>query len=61
MIRQYGVQRCRGGNNPLRVDVIPVGAIVYIHDESWWRDRYRGKWAKITDRAFTRRNGPDRH
>ena len=42
MIRQYGAQRCRGGDNPLRVGIIPVGAIFYIQDEGWWRDRYRG-------------------
>ena len=42
MIRQYGAQRCRDGHNPLRVGVIPVGAIFYIQDEGWWRDRYRG-------------------
>jgi hypothetical protein len=43
MIRQYFAQRCRGGDNPLRVGVIPVGAIFYIQDDSWWRARYRGK------------------
>ncbi len=42
MIRHYGGQRCRGGNNPLRVGVIPVGAVFYIQHEGWWRDRYRG-------------------
>jgi len=41
LIRQYGGQRCRGGHNPLRVGVIPIGAIFYIQDEGWWRDRYR--------------------
>lgn len=43
MIRQYLAQRCRGGNNPLRVGVIPTGAVFYIQDDGWWRDRYRGK------------------
>ena len=43
MIRQYYAQRCRGGDNPLRVGVIPAGAIFYIQDESWWRDRFRGR------------------
>lgn len=43
MIRQYYAQRCRGGHNPLRVGVIPSGAIFYIQDEWWWRDRYRGR------------------
>jgi hypothetical protein len=42
MIRQYHAQRRRGGANPLGVGVIPVGAIFYIQDEGWWRDRYRG-------------------
>ena len=42
MIRQYHAQRRCGGPNPLGVGVIPVGAIFYIQDEGWWRDRYRG-------------------
>ena len=43
MIRQYYAQRCRGGCNPLRVGVIPAGAIFYIQNDGWWRDRYRGR------------------
>jgi hypothetical protein len=43
MIRQYYAQRCRGGPNPLRVGVIPAGAIFNIQDDGWWRDRYRGR------------------
>ena len=43
MIRQYYAQRCRGGHNPLGVGVIPVGAIFYVQDEWWWRDRFRGR------------------
>jgi hypothetical protein len=43
MIRQYYAQRCRGGNNPRRVGVIPGGAIFYLQDKSWWHDRYRGR------------------
>jgi len=43
MIRQYGAGRRQGGHNPLGVGVIPAGAIFYLQDESWWRDRYRGK------------------
>jgi hypothetical protein len=43
MIRQYYAQRCRGGHNPLRVGVIPAGAIFYVQDDSWWRDRFRGR------------------
>jgi hypothetical protein len=42
MIRQYHAQRRRGGPNPLGVGVIPAGAIFYLQDEGWWRDRYRG-------------------
>ncbi len=42
MIRQYYAQRRRGGLNPLGVGVIPVGAVFYLQDEGWWRDRYRG-------------------
>lgn len=43
MIRQYGAQRCRGGDNPLRVGTIPAGAIFYLQGDSWWSDRYRGR------------------
>jgi hypothetical protein len=43
MIRQYGAQRCIGGNNPLRVGTIPAGAIVHLQDNDWWRDRFRGQ------------------
>jgi len=43
VIRQYGAQRCMGDHNPLRVGVIPAGAIFYLQEEAWWRDRYRGK------------------
>lgn len=42
MIRQYYAQRCRGGDNPLRVGIIPTGSIFYLQDEGWWRDRFRG-------------------
>jgi hypothetical protein len=42
MIRQYYAQRSRGGDNPLRVGIIPTGAIFYFQDEGWWRDRFRG-------------------
>lgn len=42
MIRQYFAQRCRGGDNPLRVGVIPIGAIFYLQPDWWWRDRFRG-------------------
>ena len=43
MIRQYHAQRRQGGNNPLGVGIIPVGAIFYLQDQGWWRDRYRGR------------------
>jgi hypothetical protein len=43
MIRQYYAQRCGGGPNPLRVGVIPAGAIFCIQDDGLWRDRYRGR------------------
>ena len=42
MIREYHAQRRRGGLNPLGVGVIPVGAIFYLQNDGWWRDRYRG-------------------
>ncbi len=42
MYRQYFAYRRRGGPNPLGVGVIPVGAIFCLHDEGWWRDRWRG-------------------
>jgi hypothetical protein len=40
VIRQYGAQRCRGGDNPLRVGVIAVGSDHYLQDEGFFRDRY---------------------
>jgi hypothetical protein len=42
MIRQYGAQRCQGGNNPLRVGVVAVGSIFYLQDEAFFRDRHGG-------------------
>ena len=42
MMRQYFAQRRRGGHNPLGVGVIAAGAILYLQDEDWWRDRFRG-------------------
>ena len=42
MFRQYHAQRRQGGDNPLGVGVIPTGAIFYIQDQGWWRDRFRG-------------------
>lgn len=42
MNRQYGAQRWQGGSNPLRVGTIPAGAVFYLQDDGWWRDRYRG-------------------
>ena len=43
MIRQYGAQRARGGNNPLRVGVIAVGNLYYLQDEGFFRDRHGGR------------------
>ena len=43
MIRQYGAQRRRGGDNPLGVGMVAAGTIVYLQDDGWWRDRYRGR------------------
>jgi hypothetical protein len=43
MIRQYGAQRSRGGDNPLRVGIIAVGSIYYLQDEGFFRDRYGGR------------------
>lgn len=43
MIRQYKAQRFKGGQNPLRIGVISVGAVFYLQDDWWWRERYRGK------------------
>jgi hypothetical protein len=43
MIRQYYAQRCRGGYNPRRIGIIPCGAIFYVQDSGWWRDRFRGR------------------
>lgn len=40
MIRQYGAYRARGGSNPLRVGTIAVGTIVYLQDQSFFRDPY---------------------
>jgi hypothetical protein len=42
MLRQYFAQRCRGGDNPLRVGTIAIGAIYYIQPDHWWRERFRG-------------------
>jgi hypothetical protein len=33
VIRQYFAQRYRGGNNPLRVGIIPTGSIFYLQDD----------------------------
>ena len=43
MMRQYFAQRRRGGHNPLGVGVIAAGAILYLQDDDWWRDRFRGR------------------
>jgi len=43
MMRQYGAQRCRGGDNPLRVGVVAVGSVFHLQDEGFFRDRYGGR------------------
>jgi len=43
MLRQYYAQRCRGGDNPLRVGVIAVGSIYYVQDQEFFRGRYGGR------------------
>ena len=43
MMREYHAHRRQGGHNPLGVGVIPAGAIFYLQDDHWWRDRYRGR------------------
>jgi len=43
MLRHYGAQRCRGGNNPLRVGVVAVGSLFYLQDDGFFRDRYGGR------------------
>ncbi len=40
MMRQYGAQSRRGGNNPLGVGVVAVRSLFYLQDESFFRDRY---------------------
>jgi hypothetical protein len=40
MFRQYYAQRARGGDNPLRVGVIPIGARFYLQDEAVFRSRH---------------------
>ena len=34
MIRKYYAQRRQGGDNPLGVGIIPVGAIFYLQNEA---------------------------
>lgn len=43
MLRQYGAQRCRGGDNPLRVGVVAVGSVFYLQDGSFFQDRCGGR------------------
>ena len=42
MIRQYGAQRCRGGD-PLRVGVIAVGSIYYLRECFYFDNNYGGR------------------
>jgi hypothetical protein len=43
VLRQYYAQRCRGGDNPLRVGVIAVGSIYYLQEQAFFHDRYGGR------------------
>lgn len=44
MLRQYHASgRRRGGPNPLGLGVIDAGDILYLQDERWLCDRYRGQ------------------
>ena len=43
MMRQYGASPHRGGTNPLGVGVIAVGALYFLQDESYFRDRHGGR------------------
>ncbi len=43
MYRQYHATRHQGGENPFGIGVIPVGAIFYLQNNAWWRDRFRGR------------------
>ena len=43
MLRQYYAQRCRGGDNPLRVGIIAVGSIYYLQDREFFHDRCGGR------------------
>lgn len=47
MIRQYHASgRRRGGPNPLGLGVVDAGDILYLQDECWLSDRYRGQPAR---------------
>ena len=48
MLRQYYAQRCRGGDNPLRVGVIAVGSIYYLQHQAFFHDRYGGRAVRRT-------------
>lgn len=40
MMRQYGAQRRRGGDNPLRVGTIAIGSVFYLQDQGYFRARH---------------------
>lgn len=46
MMRHYGAQLCRGGDNPLRVGVIALGAIYYLQPGSYLRQHAQGRDGK---------------
>lgn len=43
MMRQYHASPRRGGDNPYGVGIIASGSIYYLQDESYWRDRFKGR------------------
>ena len=42
MLRQYHAPRRLGGDNPLGVGTVAIGAVFYLQDDGHWRHRYRG-------------------
>ena len=48
MIRQYHAHLARGGNNPLRVGVTPIGAIFYLQVDGFFRDDFAGPAVRRT-------------
>ena len=42
MLRQYHAPRRQGGDNPLGVGTVVLGAVFYLQDDGHWRARFRG-------------------